>query len=233
MPVRCNFIKPCRFIREVKGKGQTLQHGNNHPLICNSCTWAPALPERFLKTAIPHRTAKKISWPQKLLELVLQGVVFGKTFYLLLVNLQQETRHVALAAAIFSVWQQQHVWQHGGGCGLSVGCKNLSWGSGTTKAQQLNWGSCRFLCTHYNSSAHYPLSRTRVCWSGYFLLSSLVFCWGIHLPKSWQPELSKTISYTAIGEENTCLGMFVLVLSRNSSVYWQAFVLMIVWQTVG
>lgn len=46
---------------------------------------------------------------------------------------------MALAAAIFSVWQQQHVWQHdGGGCGLSVGCKNLSWGSETTKAQQLS-----------------------------------------------------------------------------------------------
>lgn len=59
MSVRQNSMKPCRFIREVKGKGQTLQHGNKHPLICNSCTWAPAPPERFLKIAIPHRTAKK------------------------------------------------------------------------------------------------------------------------------------------------------------------------------
>lgn len=59
MQVRHNFMKPCRFIREVKGKGQTLQHGNKHPLICNSGTRAHALTQRFFKTAIPHRTAKK------------------------------------------------------------------------------------------------------------------------------------------------------------------------------
>lgn len=34
-------------------------------------------------------------------------------------------------------------------------------------------------------------------------------------------------------EEKTCLGMLMLVLTRNSSVYWQASVLMNVWQTVG
>lgn len=126
-------MKPCRLITEVKGNGQTLQHGNKHPLICNSCTQAPALPERFFKTAIPHRTAKKISWPQKLLELVLREQCLGR-HYVYFQYICSRRQDMALAGVIFSVWQQHC---GGGGCGLSVGCKNVSCRFGTTKAQQL------------------------------------------------------------------------------------------------
>lgn len=38
---------------------------------------------------------------------------------------------MALAGVIFSVWQQHC---GAGGCGLSVGCKNVSCRFGTTKA---------------------------------------------------------------------------------------------------
>lgn len=68
---------------------------------------------------------------------------------------------MALSGIIFSVWQEQG---GGGGCDLSVGCKNVSWGFGTTEAQQLRFLQVSLYVLQFLCSLPSEQSQSLLVW---------------------------------------------------------------------
>lgn len=125
--VRHNFTEPCRFIREAKGKGQTLQHGNTHwsatlapeyLLLAMVCAW-----QVFQNCNTTCNSWKKCLGHRKLLDLILHGVVFGKTLHLLCSKFAAGDKRCGISTNNFqhvtrAVWQWS-LWLQ---CGLHRMC---------------------------------------------------------------------------------------------------------------